>query len=417
MAQIGRSLPQISYLCKKNMILEELLLILKTFNNARTFTGKIYPRLRYFKNYYLKSYFYPVSIIKDIIHYQKDNKIDDTLFLNYKSAPEDSKYTNVDLKTFQFKLEKDCQTYTTYYKEIINYITSPDTSIKINSCDKTLHALRDDIIAYSEKSLAEFLKEKPNTFNGNMILRIKNLEHTDNQYLCDLQRTEYFNEVRTHLTIDYPFGYNKTIRTMDMGKDKELKPFAESLLTNTIGVSAIWFTRCEPKKHKNDYIHFFLKPRDKGFAVYDGMLGTISSGVKFPAEGYDILSDTLEQYVSKVLLQTFYNKTQYNKYMQENQIPESEIKIIPLAFTRELLRGGLPQFFFAIETPPINDNDIKKFLKQSALYRRIAFKKSFIKNILPCIFSPETMTNLLYTIQYLNKEVDHKDNGIINLNL
>ena len=80
---------------------------------------------------------------------------------------------------------------------------------------------------------------------------------------------------------------------------------------------------------------------------------SVSGGVKFPTDGYDILSESLEQYVSKALLKIFYNKTQYDKYMQENQIPESEIEIIPLAFTRELLRGGLPQFFFAIETPPV----------------------------------------------------------------
>lgn len=201
-----------------------------------------------------------------------------------------------------------------------------------------------------------------------------------------------------------------------MGADKILRPFSDSIFTNTIGVSAIWFTRCEPLKHKNDYVHFFLKPRDKGHAIYDGMLGTVSGGVKFPTEGYDILSESL-QYVSKALLKIFYNKTQYDKYMQENQIPESEIKIIPLAFTRELLRGGLPQFFFAIETPPVCDNDIKRYLNQSAFYRRIAFRESFLKNVLPCIFSPETMTNLLYTIQYLNKGVDEKDDGLINLNL
>ena len=54
---------------------EELFLILFKAFFRKEFTSELFPRLKYFKDYYLKSYFYPVSMVKDIIHYQKGNKI------------------------------------------------------------------------------------------------------------------------------------------------------------------------------------------------------------------------------------------------------------------------------------------------------------------------------------------------------
>lgn len=398
-------------------MLEELFTILKAFKSAKDFTSKLFPRLKYFKDYYLKSYFYPVSIVKDIIHYQKDNRIGDSLFLNYKTAPEDINYSNINRHVFRLKVDKNFESINTYYQEVLNYINNPDVNITIRSCDDTVHILRDDVLELTNKNLDTFLSQKPNTFNGNMLLRVKDLVASDAGFMCDLQRTEYFNEVRTNLTVDFPYEYNKTIRLYDMGPNRSLRPFSDSILTNTVGVSAIWFTRCEPSKHKNDYVHFFLKPRDKNIAVYNGMLGTVSGGVKFPENCSELIGTSLEDYVAKVLLGIFYKKTQYDKYMAEKQISESDIKIIPLAFTRELLRGGLPQFFFAIETPPVSDSEIKRYITKNALYRRMSFRESFINNVLPCIFSPETMVNLLYTIQYLDKQVDEHDDGVVNLNL
>ena len=404
---------------------EELFLILFKAFFRKEFTNELYPRLKYFKDYYLKSYFYPVSMVKDIIHYQKGNKIQDSLFLNYKSVSEDVEYNNVNSHTFRVKIDRTTEDIVTNYCEMVNYINSPEKRIRIRSCDQNIHTLRKDVEEITDRNLAAFLKCKPSTFNGDRLLRIKSLDIDDNgQYLCDLQRTCYYNEVRTNLTVDFPYAYNKTLRLYDMC-DGGLRTFSDSLLTNTIGVSAIWFTECDPLKHKNDHIHFFLKPRERGVAVYDGMLGTVSGGVRFPNENECVENQSLEEYVSKVLLEIFYKKTQYDKYMTEynkyrystNHITEQDIKIIPLAFTRELLRGGLPQFFFAIKTPPIKDMDIKRFVAKHSFDRMAVFRKSLVDNALPCIFSPETMTNLLYTIQYLNKDVDIKDNGIINLNL
>lgn len=364
-----------------------------------------------YSNYVKGNFFYPLSFIKDLISNNTSLLSSENDYINFSLALRNGYYSK-SIKKLSIKIDNEIKEIEIPYSEIINYIENPTSSIKITTSELSgQFKLLPDIINRTDYILSEFLLKKPNTYNGKT-LRINKLEKKDaNSYSCTLQTATYFDQIRTNLTLDMPLKgeEEETIRIKDLSGNGTLKPLSESIMANTIGVSAIWYT---PTLHNSikGGIRFFLMPRKSQTGVYYNSLGSISGVVEPPISisidngNYNITNtfdvDCLEKYVSKEILREFYEETNYKEYMTATNIDEKEIKIIPLAFLRELTRGGKPQFMFAIRTPYIDDDSMMKFFKKS-INGLEEFNNSFISRIRTYKLSPETYVNLLYTLRYI----------------
>lgn len=131
------------------------------------------------------------------------------------------------------------------------------------------------------------------------------------------------------------------------------------------------------------------------------MLGTVSGVVEPPAND-EFAYDTLEEYAKKEITREFYEETGYNEYMVSKSLPENKIKVVPLAFTRELIRGGKPQFFFLIITPEISDTELSIYFKKS-FNGAEEFRNNIDSRIINYRMSPETQTNFLYALAYIQR--------------
>ena len=77
--------------------------------------------------------------------------------------------------------------------------------------------------------------------------------------------------------------------------------------------------------------------------------------------------------------------------------------MIPLAFTRELARGGKPQFFFAINTPYVDEKHVAECFEMS-FNGKEEFYNDLRSRFVMYKLSPETLTNLLLTYKYLQRK-------------
>lgn len=344
-------------------------------------------------NYVKNRFFFPLSFVKIII--SKCRILQDSDFINYSIALNNGYYSK-STKWINVKIGSEIKKIEIPYSEIINYIENPESSIKI--IDSNLgeqYSLSNDIIEKTEDILAEFLSKKPKTYNGRT-LRFQFLKQIDtSNFECILQPATYFDQIRTNLTLDMPLkgDEEKSIRIIDLEKDKVLKPLSYSIMANTIGVSAVWYTTV-PQKEKRNGIQFFLKPRKLDTGVFYNSLGSIS-GVVEPPENDVFDVDTLEEYIKRELLREFHEENPAAKFF----FKENDIEIKPLAFVRELTRGGKPQFMFVIKTPYIDDSIMAKHFNKS-----LEFDDSMISRLKLYDLSPETYVNYLYALSYIQKD-------------
>lgn len=341
-------------------------------------------------------YFYPLSHIKSIL--SKNEYASDSEFIKYSLALSDGWYSN-STKWLKVKVDGEIKNIEIPYAEVIDYLKDSEPSIRVSRlCEQ--YVMPDSIRNLTDRNLTDFLHRKPNTYNGET-LRIKSLSKiSGNLYDCELQSATYFDQIRTNLTLDLPLlGQEEcTLRELDLDKNKIIKPFSESIMANSIGVSAIWYTPDVHRKNKNG-IRFFLKPRKSSTGVFYNALGTISGAVAPPKEGC-FHSSFLEDYVKQELLREFYEET-YNKNSDKDirsYVPENKIEITLLAFVRELTRGGKPQFMFLIKTPYIDNSTMKELFNGSE-----EFSDNIVSTLTSYDLSPETYVNYLYAIRYIQR--------------
>lgn len=355
---------------------------------------------RYMSEYAKHSFFYPLSFAKKILRKNIELAYGESEFINYASALVKNYYSD-DVTKIKLMIGKIITELDLPYKEIINYITHPEASTAIKDrCIDSRFELGKKYLELTQANFDDFVRAKPKTTDG-PALRLQSLRQVEgDKYECVLQSAGYFDQVRTNLSLDYPIDLGRSMRTEDLTNNKQLKPLHESILANTIGVSAIWVT---PRKHRGKKLQYqvFLRPRSRQTGVFYDMLGTVSGVVEPPAND-EFAYDTLEEYAKKEITREFYEETGYNEYMVSKSLPENKIKVVPLAFTRELIRGGKPQFFFLIITPEISDTELSIYFKKS-FNGAEEFRNNIDSRIINYRMSPETQTNFLYALAYIQR--------------
>jgi len=341
---------------------------------------------------FLSGYFYREDLIQALLFSQDlSHRLGRTDFIDYDAYKD---YYPLDKKKLSLKYRNRVKEVEFPFKEEINFILHPGTQIAVKGIRR--YIMPSNLEQLTDTNLQDFLAKKK-TYNGPN-LRLASLKKVSpNRYECQLERAEYFPQVRTNLSVDYRLkgGRRPTLRLLDMNEKKGLKPLEQSVMVNTIGTSAVVYFR------KGEYVYFLMKLR-KQLGIYENMLGTTSGEVENPHEGGE--PKELITFVAEEMKREFAFETGLN--------PGKTVKRIqPLAFTRDLIRGGKPQFFFLIEVSEVSENDFSPAFKKSIegvdefhddLVRKLRFWSAM---------SPEFTLNLFYAFQALLSEKRLNENS------
>jgi len=190
------------------------------------------------------------------------------------------------------------------------------------------------------KSLNKIRKDKDNKWENNSCIRIS--EWNSDTKTITIQPATYFDQVGTNLSIDWASGLidddnASTIRnTIESNENGMLPRLKNSILANTLGVAVVLINK-ETKE-------VLIPIRGSEQAIMSdgkGKFHCSASGVfeldDFPIKGEKLTFDIFMQGMKKEI-------------KEEIGLSTDSYKLIPLAFTRELARGGKPQLFFIAET-------------------------------------------------------------------
>lgn len=371
----------------------------------------------------MRRFFYSEKTVSELIFSFDDTKIRNDEFIRYRDVADGNVYPGSGIRMTVHR-NKEERTFTLPYEEAVDFTLRPHIRIGTDG-DIPVRYPDDGITERTRPGLDAYLKRNPATYNDR-ILCMKYLERTeDGNYRCGLTQSDFLDVVRTNLTLDYPLtgGFRETLRQTDSAqRPGTLPPLAASRMMNFIGVSAVWCMDCGSGSPETRY-RYYLKCRQSGMSVYSDMLGTTSgyanppkpaSAETAPArketgdsagipDTRGLASGDLLAYLCEEMKREFFEETGYDRYAAHKGLSLSDeriLKVIPLAFTRELARGGAPQFFFLILTPYITDKEFVKYFRQSVDGRN-EFRDDTLSNLRNHPLSPETLANLLYAYKYM----------------
>ncbi len=180
------------------------------------------------------------------------------------------------------------------------------------------------------------------------------------------------------------------MRIRDVTDDGQLRPFGESMLVNHCGVfSAVAL-------YSEGTWYFHMMPRKKTLGVFGGMLSSVSGVVVPPKEPIT----ELVGYMAEEVKREMWEETG----LDANELHQSgRCSVIPLAFTRELARGGKPQFFFLTILHDITEKEFGRAFKSAEF--KSEFRSDVFSNIkaIDEVVSPEFSTCLYYSLLYIQK--------------
>jgi len=348
-----------------------------------------WPKVQKRFQFYLSQYFYRDTLVKAFLFERDFSDLPKTEFIDYRCYLD---YYASDIKPVTLRMGSTDKTLKLPYREEINFIESPSAQINVvgSITDYNMpQALRE----LTENNLRAYLRVQPQSWD-NPILRVSSFVRQDStHYECSLERSTYYYQARTNLTIDCPLEGEaaKTLRTLDLGPSNSLRSLEDSILVNSIGVSAVVFFR------KSGDIYFFMKYRRGTEGVFGHMFGTTSGVVTLP-KGQPVRS--LVDYVYTEMRREFYRETGFDE--DRDRLPIRNMVL--LSFARELMRGGKPQFFFVIEIDEIDERQFKTKFRTSAEGLQEFHDDLYHNNKYSAVLSPEFATNLIYALQFFQSE-------------
>ena len=360
--------------------------------------------IQLFKEYYNQQYFYNQSLIESFILRYDTSKLPKNQFVNY-SLYLDEEYYSEDKTTVDILYGNDENKQIVLpYKNLVCFIKHPDSDIIIGE-DLTEYSLDENnfLMNITENNFKDFYNSKSKKPSNGTVLRVSDFqEEGKNKFKIYLQKSNYFSQIRTNLTLDNVLEYDdttdfikegkllyNTLRLSDMNNNNCLETFKDSILINSIGVSTVVYYNHHGVKY------FFMKKRNQSTGVFENQYGTVSGVVK-SFEDTKIKNQNILEHIENQLKKELLEETGIsNDYIK---------KIIPLSFMRELSRGGKPQFFYLIEVKYISKKDIeKKFMNSKDGFKEFSHTIIGEKTNYLTSLSIEFLTNLILTYQYFQK--------------
>ena len=205
----------------------------------------------------------------------------------------------------------------------------------------------DYLIEHSEKAVELFkslkkirINDKSGEWQNDYSIRITKLDLAENKIY--IQPATYFDQIATNLTLDWASGVLGEDKSLTIRNNYEkdhnglLTPLRSSILANTLGVAVILV---------NPNTKEVLIPiRGNEQAIMDNGLG------KFHCSASGVFAWNESDNIENTLSFDFFSKGMEKEIESEIGLKPEQYNLIPLAFTRELVRGGKPQLFFIAET-------------------------------------------------------------------
>ena len=236
------------------------------------------------------------------------------------------------------------------YTVEIDFVANPASRIHIESI--TPHDMPATTLSMTEANLRRYKEKKTESKDG-PVLRLARLEHVYGMnYTCRLETSSYWMQSRTNLTIDLPLEHDssKSLRTLDLDHEGNLKAFHDSMLVNSLGVCGVVYYVAKDSRRR-----YFMKRRKDSEGVFEDMIATTSGVVTFvPGQ----LPSELVAFAQHEMLREF---------MRETELYPDKVSRLTnrWLFRRELTRGGKPQFFFAIEMEELTEKAFQALFVKS----------------------------------------------------
>jgi len=389
--------------------------IIVSICSAIFFLCKKYKELR--KKYFYCGYIHSAEDINkkiadiDFLTFEKTDNLDGTWLREW--------YLN-DMRRMAIRDKNGKREIRIPYLELVNFIEKPDTKITISELVLTREfKLLPGMKKATDYIENEVLKKKPSTTDDCHPSMSSFEPDGKGGYICSFEKTSYFKQIRTNLSLDRPIDMpgigETTMRKIGIkGKESQhrLPSLEESGLANVVGVSAIW---CMGNDANRKY---YLLPRKGSVGVYEKKLGMPSGDADCPSHD-EFQSDSLVDFLKAEMLREFAEETGIADIGQKQYVYShplditkiglyTNVEIIPLAFLREMLRGGKPQMFFLIRTDEIPYETLHRCFRLSQ-GRREFNSRSFTD----ATISTEVACNYLYAKAYLQQS--HRNGGVIDV--
>lgn len=189
------------------------------------------------------------------------------------------------------------------------------------------------------KNIGRIKKDRNNEWENNETIKISDFNLDKKEVV--IQPATYFDQVGTNLTLDWASGclgdnHSATLRNdIEKTVDGALPRLKNSVLANTLGVAAVIVSRGED-------VLIPIRGNEQAVMVdKKGKFHCSASGV-FAWDKADASAINIDF--------EFFIDGMAKEIHSETGLLKEECIITPLAFSRELIRGGKPQLFFIAET-------------------------------------------------------------------
>lgn len=217
----------------------------------------------------------------------------------------------------------------------------------------------DSLLEHSEKAVDLFkdigkvrFDEESGEWQNDCSVRVAKLDLEENK--IHIQLATYFDQVGTNLSLDWASGVlgdddNLTIRNdLEKHSDGRLTPLRSSVLANTLGVAVVVINP-ETKE-------VLIPIRGSEQAIMHEGEG------KFHCSASGVFAWRESDFDKNNLSFDFFSRGMEKEIESEIGLQPDQYELIPVAFSRELPRGGKPQLFYIAETS-MDIKDIQSGMK------------------------------------------------------
>lgn len=176
-----------------------------------------------------------------------------------------------------------------------------------------------------EAQVHDLVESMKDHFFDSATIRLDQLIHNEHELTLVVRKSHYFDYLGTNYLMDAMLPTGRSLRDT-VHVERKLEPLESSLLANHIGVSTLAFT-------EDDYLLLPVRSQEK-VGIWQGLLMPSISG----ATSFD---DDIRSGLASAWMR---------EGRDELRLENSEFgKAVFLGITRELLRGGKPEAFFATQ--------------------------------------------------------------------
>ncbi|MBE3125311.1 MAG: hypothetical protein IMZ57_06595 [Acidobacteria bacterium] len=226
------------------------------------------------------------------------------------------------------------------------------------------------LLEHRQRMVARMLREKRISDRNSPCPRVADLDNRDGSLTFSLQKSRYYDQVGTNLTLDYPIpdglphggGSARTVREWDLRQCGITVPrppsFQASRLANTIGVAVALSATDE-----RGQVHYLKRWRTPRAPVYPA---TWHLPVSFALRWEDSIESRAGYDISDVIKFDLPDEVRAEASVSHDDFGP----LIPLAFCRDLPRGGKPQFFCEMHSRLPYEQLIGRVKDQGREYKR-----------------------------------------------